>query len=97
MSDKKNQVRETIIDGVRVIEDGNVTHFIPVEDKSVKPKTQTEYKSVWKKICDWWNDDGVRPYVKARDLSDPFGDHNDDRDDGGGHKTGYEIGIRFKF
>ena len=35
----------------------------------------------------------IRPYIKRRNLSDPFEDHNYD----GGCKTSIEVGIKISF
>ena len=35
----------------------------------------------------------IAPYLKKRDLSDPFGEHNYE----GGNKEALEIGLRFNF
>ena len=35
----------------------------------------------------------IAPYLKKRDLSDPFGEHNYE----GGNKGAWEIGLRFNF
>ena len=51
-------------------ENGN-QHFTPIEQP--KPSA-VDNRSWWQKVCDWWNDAPVKPYVKVRNLSDPFGD-----------------------
>ena len=50
-------------------------------------------RSWWQKVCDWWNDAPVKPYVKVRNLSDPFGDKNYE---GGTHKC-IEGGVKISF
>lgn len=70
-------------------ENGN-QHFTPIEQQ--KPVV-VDNRSWWQKVCDWWNDEPVKPYVKVRNLSDPFGDQNCD---GGTHKC-IEGGIKISF
>ena len=83
---------EQIIDGIRITTDDNGNqHFEPVEKS--KPAIIVDDRSWWQKLCDWWNDAPVTPYIKKRDLSDPFGDKNYD---GGTHKA-WEAGIKIKF
>lgn len=85
-----DEIKKTIINDVEVIEDGNVTHFIPLPDKK---KPEVNHKSTWQKICDWFTSGTITPYFKVRDLSDPFGDKNYE----GGSKKSPEIGIRIRF
>ena len=88
-----------MINGVKIIEDGDVTHFVPVEQPE-DSKRQEQPKGVWQKLLDWWNGLTVRPYAKVRDLADPFGDrvnNPDDIDAGSDGKKGYEIGIQISF
>lgn len=85
----------SVINDVKVTEDefGNM-HFEPVEQP--KPTIAVDSRSWWQKLKDWWNDAPVTPYVKIRDLADPF-DDRDDPDKGSDGKTAAEIGIRISF
>lgn len=97
------------IDGVDIIEDGNVTHFTISEDvkKEEERKRQEELDkkakeptSFWGKIVNWFKTSKVTPYVKIRDLADPFGDrinNPDDIDAGSDGINAAEIGIKIKF
>ena len=95
MSTETNSL--SVIDGVKIWTDENgTTHFEPVEQP--KPTITVDNRSWWKKLKDWWNDVPVKPYIKKRDLSDPFGDRkNDPFDDGSGGKSATEIGIKISF
>ena len=44
-------------------------------------------------MCDWWNDAPVKPYVKVRNLSDPFGDKHYE----GGTHNAIEAGVNISF
>jgi len=46
-----------------------------------------------KNIIERYNDSPMKPYIKKRDLSDPFDDHHLE----GGNKNAWEIGIKFSF
>ena len=82
----------SIINNVKIETDENGNqHFTPIEQP--KPTVVVDNRSWWQKICDWWNDAPVKPYVKVRDLSDPFGDKNYE---GGTHKA-TEVGIKINF
>ena len=86
----------SVIDGVKIWHEGNVTHFIAVDDP--KPQPTIDTRSWFQKLCDWWNDADVKPYAKIRDLSDPIGKRKEDPfDDGSGTKKGIEIGIKVSF
>ena len=88
-----------MINGVKIIEDGDVTHFVPVEQPE-DSKRQEQPKGVWQKLYDWWNGLTIRPYAKVRNLADPFGDtikNPDDIDAGSNGKNGHEIGIKISF
>lgn len=55
-------------------------------------------KNAQQKFEEWLENLHVKPYIKCRDLSDPFDDRkNDVFDDGSGSKKGLEIGIKFSF
>ena len=60
---------------------------------SPKPQPLPDNRSWFQKLCDWWNDSPVTPYVKVRNLSDPFGDNGYE----GGTAKGIETGIKIKF
>lgn len=98
MSTETNSL--SVIDGVKIWTDENgTTHFQPVDE----PKSETIYiddRSWWQKVKDWWNDAPVRPYIKIRDLADPFGDRRNDPfdlDAGSDGKNAAEIGIQIRF
>lgn len=98
----KEIASEEVIDGVKVITyfDGS-QHFEAVE-KRPKPveEKESDTRSWFRKLVDWWKDAPVRPYVKVRDLADPFGDRaNDpfDADAGSDGKNAAEIGIQIRF
>lgn len=84
-----------IINGVEVTEENGVTHFKPIDKSNVLEKVQPkkEDEGFFSKLFNWFKTSDVTPYVKCRNLSDPFGDKNYD----GGCKKGYEIGIKIKF
>lgn len=86
---------EKIIDGIRIIEDGNVTHFVPVEEPGEKTQEPTAERKpgLIRRICDWWKSSWIKPYVKIRDRADPFGDNPVE----GGGAPGIEAGIRIDF
>lgn len=87
MSDKNVQ----IINGCKVIQNGNKTTFIPIEKPKVEQKNDN--RSWFGKLIDWFSTSKVTPYVKVRNLADPFGDLHID----GGGKKAAEIGIKIKF
>lgn len=82
-------VKETISDGVKITEysDG-FTEFKPLPEKTW-----------WQKVKDWFVKHEAAPYIKIRDLADPFGDRNqnDDIDVGCDGKKNVEIGVKIKF
>lgn len=91
-------IKESIVDGVRIVEysDGK-TVFTPIEI----PASTKQEKSLnwWDKLCNWFRKHEVKPYIKQRDLSDPFGDLKKDpsKHDGSGSLKGTEIGIKISF
>ena len=95
---EKTIVKETIDDGVKIIEysDGSTT-FKAIDI----PKTISEpdNRGFWQKLKDWWNNAPIRPYAGIRDLSDPFGELKKDPSvhDGSGSKSAVEVGIQFRF
>lgn len=64
-------------------------------------KTQTKSKlNFFQKIIQWFKKHEVKPYIKNRDLADPFGDRKKDpfdTDSGSDGITGTEVGIEIKF
>jgi len=86
-----------IINDVELIQDGDVTHFKPISKNNQKPQEDLQPKKeeggFFSKIVNWFKTSKVTPYVKNRNLSDPFGDKNYN----GGCKDGYEIGLKIKF
>ena len=82
----------SVIGNVKIETDENDNqHFTVIDQSPVKPSVDN--RSWWQKVCDWWNDAPVKPYVKVRNLSDPFGDKNYE---GGTHKC-IEGGIKISF
>lgn len=97
-SESKKIIKETIDDGVRIIEysDGS-TIFKPLD---MTPKNQPDNRSWWEKIKDWFCDHDVKPYIRIRDLADPTGERRNDPDDidvGSDGKSAAEIGIKISF
>ena len=82
----------SVIGNVKIETDENGNqHFIVIDQSPATPSVDN--RSWWQKVCDWWNDAPVKPYVKVRDLSDPFGDKNYE---GGAHKC-IESGVKISF
>ena len=82
----------SVIGNVKIETDENSNqHFTVIDQSSATPSVDN--RSWWQKVCDWWNDAPVKPYVKIRNLSDPFGDKNYE---GGTHKC-IESGIKISF
>ena len=82
----------SIINNVKIETDENGNqHFTVIDQSPATPSVDN--RSWWQKVCDWWNDAPVKPYVKVRNLSDPFGDKNYE---GGTHKC-IEGGIKISF
>ena len=82
---------EQIIDNVKITTDDNGNqHFESIEDET--PIETVDNRSWFKKIWDWWTNAPIVPYVKQRDLSNPF----DDEDKEGGKKA-IEIGVKVRF
>lgn len=92
----KKIVSEKIIDGVKITDyDDGSSHFEPIEIE--KPKEEIGF---FQKIINWFKKHEVKPYIKKRDLADPFGDRKNDPDDIDGGCDGVkatEIGIEIKF
>lgn len=83
----------SVVNDVKIIDDGNGNmHFEPVEHEE-KQTEQSEECSVFQKLFNWWKSSPIVPYMKRRDLSDPFDDRNTD----GGHKNAIEVGVKLKF
>ena len=82
----------SVIGNVKIETDENGNqHFTVIDQSPATPSA--ENRSWWQKVCDWWNDATVKPYVKNRNLSDPFGDKNYE---GGTHKA-IEAGVKISF
>ena len=82
--------KKQIINGVEVIEDGEITHFKPID----KPTVKEEKKSLWQRFISWCKRHSVRPYVKIRNLADPI---DSESNSGEGGKPGIETGIKVEF
>lgn len=100
MEDSKQEyVSKRIVDGVEITEykDGHST-FVLVDSLEKKPEVKKEEsnRSWLGKIVDWFRTSKVTPYVKIRDLADPFGDRTDP-DAGSDGKNAAEIGIKIRF
>ena len=81
----------SVINNVKIETDENGNqHFTPIEQP--KPSA-VDNRSWWQKVCDWWNDAPVKPYVKVRNLSDPFGDKHYE----GGTHNAIEAGVKISF
>ena len=82
----------SVLENVQIETDENGNqHFTIIEQP--KQSNNIDNRSLWQKVYDWWNNSCVKPYVKVRDLSDPFGDKNYE---GGTHKC-IEGGIKISF
>ena len=82
----------SIINNVKIETDENGNQrFTPIEQP--KPTIVVDNRSWWQKVRDWWNGAPARPYVKIRNLSDPFGDKSYE----GGMHSATEIGIKVSF
>ena len=82
----------SVINNVQVTEDenGNI-HFEPIKDE---PKlVEVDTRSTFQRLCDWWNSLLVKPYIKSRNMSDPFEDCNAE----GGERKAVEVGIKVSF
>ena len=81
----------SVINNVKIETDENGNQrFTPIEQP--KPSA-VDNRSWWQKVRDWWNGAPARPYVKIRNLSDPFGDKSYE----GGTHSATEIGIKVSF
>ena len=82
----------SVINNVQVTEDENGNmHFEPI--KNEQKHVEVDTRSTFQRLCDWWNSLLVKPYIKSRNMSDPFGDRNTE---GGEHKA-VEVGIKVSF
>ena len=85
-----------IVNGVEITEDDDgTTHFRAIMDQPKKEEPKRDDRSWWDKLCDWWNESPVTPYVKVRDMSDPLNQF--ENEDHGIEQTGVEAGIKIKF
>lgn len=97
--------KTTTINGVDVIEDGDVTHFRVSEEtcRSDAQKRQLEEDpnlSFWQKLGCWFRKHDVKPCVRSRDLADPFYDRRlnpDDIDVGSDGRRSVEFGFKGTF
>ena len=81
-----------VINNVQVTEDENGNmHFEPIKEQQ-KP-IEVDTRSTFQKICDWWNSLLVKPYIKSRNMSDPFEDRNTES----GERKAIEVGIKVSF
>lgn len=92
-------MKETIVDGVKITEyDNGTTHFEPVKED--KPQERSEPDGFFAKIWNWFKNSDSKPYIKVRDLADPFEDRKNDPDDidaGSDGKQCVEIGWKWTF
>lgn len=100
---------KTTIDGIDVVEDGNVTRFTVSEElKREDERRRLERlerearkpKSWLERIVAWFKSSSVTPYAKVRDLADPLGDRRSDwtdADAGDDGKFSAEVGIKVRF
>ena len=88
-------ITKEIIDGIEVIHEGNTTIFRPIDEKNNEEKKEIKYDDrFWfEKLIDKYNDMPIKPYVRSRDLSDPFGDSDHEY----GRKNSVEVGINISF
>ena len=89
---------EKVIEKVETIRNVEITTYTDGSQRfrsidTPNPQLLPDNRSWFQKLCDWWNDAPVTPYVKVRDHSDPFGDKGYE----GGTAKGIEAGIRIKF
>lgn len=94
-SKKQDVISKKVVDGVEIIEftDGH-TEFRPVKE-DIKIETNDE-RNWFRKLVDWFKESKITPYIKIRDLEDPFDDNTKDIYDRKGMNSP-EIGIRIKF
>lgn len=94
------------VDGVDIIEDGDVTYFRVSEEYKKQEAERKALESVnkptsfWGKIFNWFKTSKITPYAKTRDLADPTGERKNDFTDidvGSDGKTGVEVGIKISF
>lgn len=88
----------SVIDGVKVwTDEEGITHFKPVDEPKTEPPAIEHNNRSWLgKLVDWWKGAPVKPYIKIRDLADPFGDRTDP-DAGSDGAKGAKIGIKISF
>lgn len=97
------------IDGIDVVEDGDVTRFT-VSDELRKEDERRRLaelerearkpKSLLGRIVAWFKSSSITPYAKVRDLADPLGDRRSnwtDADAGDDGKLSAEVGIKVRF
>ena len=90
----------SVLNGVKIETDENGNQHFTLVDQ---PKTvvQLDSRSWWQKLCDWWNDAPVKPYVTVRDLADPTRKRrsadSDDIDAGSDGKNAVEVGLKISF
>ena len=89
---------ERVVDGVRIVEDGDVTRFVPVDEPEggTEEQGQETERGLFGAVKGWWDSLWAKPYVKVRDLADPFGDR-DDPDKGRDGRSWVEVGLRIDF
>jgi len=87
-------MEKQIINGVEVTEDGDTTHFV-IHDEEQR-KEQKNDEGLLKRIWNWLVKHDAKPYVKIRDLADPFGDR-EDSDAGCDGKNCIEAGVKIRF
>lgn len=84
----------SVINNVKMTYDESteITHFAPIEDKSLPQKKHSEEKNWLQSLKDWYDGLFIKPYVKVRDF-------NNGKDTNGDNASqlGVEAGIRIDF
>ena len=94
----KKIIKETIDDGIKIIEYSDGTTVFKPLDMTLK--NQPDNRSWWEKVKNWFCDHDVKPYIKLRDLADPIDKRREDLNDidvGSDGKNAAEIGIKISF
>lgn len=83
----------SVINDVQITKDPETgkTHFEPIKFNQKDLSSCIDDRSAWQKFLDWWNDTPVKPYIKKRNLENPFGGYDSSS------RTATEIGIKISF